>query len=249
MNRLILKNLKKRFNNTWALKGLNLELGKSEIFVLLGPNGAGKTTTLKLIAGLLHPTDGEIYIEGIDLGKNPVRAKSYIGYVPDEPFMYDKLTGREFIHFVSSIYNVPRVNYETRLPELLKTFGIGMWIDELSEGYSHGMKQRVIMCQLLLHNPDLILIDEPLVGLDPKTGKTVREVFLKLREQGKTLFISTHTLSFAKDVASKIGIISTGELKFIGNLDELAEISGKKDIEDIYLQLSQDDANGVRSLH
>ena len=111
-----------------------------------------------------------------------------------------------------------------------------------------GMKQRVIMCQLLLHNPDLILIDEPLVGLDPKTGKTVREVFIKLKEQGKTLFISTHTLSFAKDVASKIGIISTGELKFIGNLDELARISGKKDIEDIYLQLSKDD-NGVRSLH
>lgn len=248
MNRLILKNLKKRFNNTWALKGLNLELGKSEIFVLLGPNGAGKTTTLKLIAGLLHPTDGEIYIEGVDLNKNPIDAKSCIGYVPDEPFIYDKLTGREFINFVSSIYNVPRTDYETRLEGLFKTFGIGTWIDELSEGYSHGMKQRVIMCQLLLHNPDLILIDEPLVGLDPKTGKTVREIFLKLREQGKTLFISTHTLSFAKDVASKIGIISTGELKFIGNLDELAKISGKKDIEDIYLQLSQDD-NGVRSLH
>jgi ABC-2 type transport system ATP-binding protein len=241
VNRLILKNLKKRFNNTWALKGINLELGKGEIFVLLGPNGAGKTTTLKLIAGLLHPTDGEIYIEGVNLNENPIEAKSFIGYVPDEPFIYDKLTGREFIHFVSSIYNVPRTDYETRLQALFETFGIGAWIDELSESYSHGMKQRVIMCQLLLHNPDLILIDEPLVGLDPKSSKTVREIFLKLREQEKTLFISTHTLSFAKDIASKIGIINTGELKFIGNLDELAKISGKKDIEDIYLQLSVDD--------
>jgi ABC-2 type transport system ATP-binding protein len=243
MNRLVLKNLKKRFSNTWALKGLNLELEQGEIFVLLGPNGAGKTTTLKLIAGLLHPTDGEIYIEGIDLNKHPIEAKSFIGYVPDEPFIYDKLTGREFINFVASIYNVCRTNYETRLQELFETFDIGAWIDELSEGYSHGMKQRVIMCQLLLHNPDLILIDEPLVGLDPKTGKTVREIFLKLREQGKTLFISTHTLSFARDVASKIGIIGAGELRFIGNLDELADISGKKDIEEIYLELSED--NGV----
>lgn len=239
MNRLVIKNLKKRFNNVWALKGLNLVLNPGEIFVLLGPNGAGKTTTLKLIAGLLHPTEGEIFIKGIDLQKNPIAAKSVIGYVPDEPFIYDKLTGREFINFVAGIYKIDRVDYEHRLAELFTTFGVGSWIDEMSEGYSHGMKQRVIMCQLLLHDPDLILIDEPLVGLDPKTSKTVRELFLRLKENGKTLFISTHTLSFAQDVASKIGIIGAGELKFIGNIDELARISGKKDIEDIYLQLSE----------
>lgn len=240
MTRLIIKNLKKRFNNTWALKGLNLELARGEIFVLLGPNGAGKTTTLKLISGLLHPTSGEIHIEGIDMVKNPIAAKSHIGYVPDEPFIYSKLTGREFINFITGIYKVSREEYEKRLPTLLNIFDIGPWIDEMSEGYSHGMKQRVIMCQLLLHNPDLILIDEPLVGLDPKTSKTVRELFATLKEQGKTLFISTHTLSLARDVATKIGIISKGELKFIGSLDELARISGKKEIEDIYLQLSED---------
>jgi ABC-2 type transport system ATP-binding protein len=241
MKRLIIKNLKKRFNNTWALKGLNLELTEGEIFVLLGPNGAGKTTTLKLIAGLLHPTEGEIHIADVNLRKNPVVAKSHLGYIPDEPFIYNKLTGREFINFIAGIRKVERADYEKRLPALLKTFDIGPWIDEMSESYSHGMKQRVIMCQLLLHDPDLILIDEPLVGLDPKTSKTVRELFLKLKKQGKTLFISTHTLSFAKEVASKIGIISNGDLRFIGNLDELAEISGKKDIEEIYLQLSEDE--------
>ena len=240
MKRLIIKNLKKQFNNTWALKGLNLELTEGEIFVLLGPNGAGKTTTLKLISGLLHPTSGEIHIEGIDMARNPIAAKSHLGYVPDEPFIYSKLTGREFINFIAGVYKISKEDYEKRLPTLLDTFDIGPWVDEMSEGYSHGMKQRVIMCQLLLHNPDLILIDEPLVGLDPKTSKTVRELFGTLKEKGKTLFISTHTLSFARDVATKIGIISKGELKFIGTLDELAKISGKEEIEDIYLQLSED---------
>jgi ABC-2 type transport system ATP-binding protein len=242
MSRLVVKNLKKKFNSVWALRGLNLTLEPGEIFVLLGPNGAGKTTTLKLITGLLRPTEGEIFIEGTDLRKDPIKAKSYIGYVPDEPFIYNKLTGREFINFVASIYKVDKADYETRLAGLLKTFDIGEWIDELSESYSHGMKQRVIMCQLLLHNPELILIDEPLVGLDPKTSKTVRELFIKLKEEGKTLFVSTHTLSFAHDVATKIGIISQGALKFIGDIGELSRISGKKDIEDIYLKLSEDNA-------
>ncbi|UCF70191.1 MAG: ABC transporter ATP-binding protein [candidate division WOR-3 bacterium] len=238
MSRLVVRNLKKKFNSVWALRGFNLTLDPGEIFVLLGPNGAGKTTTLKLITGLLRPTEGEIFIEGTDLRKDPIKAKSHIGYVPDEPFIYNKLTGREFINFVASIYKVSRVDYETRLAGLLKTFDIGEWVDELSESYSHGMKQRVIMCQLLLHNPELILIDEPLVGLDPKTSKTVRELFIKLKEEGKTLFVSTHTLSFAREVATKIGIISQGELKFIGDINELSRISGKKDIEDIYLKLS-----------
>ena len=242
MPRLVIKNLKKKFNNTWALAGLNLQLNKGEIFVLLGPNGAGKTTTLKLIAGLLRPTEGEIFVEGINLSQDPIKAKSFLGYVPDEPFIYNKLTGREFINFVAAIYKVARNEYEARLATLMETFDIGPWIDELSESYSHGMKQRVIMCQLLLHDPDLVLIDEPLVGLDPKTSKTVRELFIKLKEDGKTLFISTHTLSFAREIATKIGIINRGQLKFIGDIDELSRISGKKDIEDIYLKLSEDDA-------
>ncbi|OPX18621.1 hypothetical protein BXT86_00215 [candidate division WOR-3 bacterium 4484_100] len=237
--RLIIKNLKKEFNGFWALKGLNLELGQGEIFVLLGPNGAGKTTTLKLITGLLHPTEGEIYIQGIDIKKEPIKAKSYIGYVPDEPFIYPKLTGREFINLVAGLYNVKKEDYEVRLQKLFKKFDVGEWIDELSEGYSHGMKQRVIMCQLLLHNPELILIDEPLVGLDPKTARTVRQTFLKLRQDGKTILISTHTLSFAREIATRLGIINHGELKFTGTLKELAEISGQKDIEEIYLKLTE----------
>ncbi|TET64617.1 MAG: ABC transporter ATP-binding protein [Candidatus Stahlbacteria bacterium] len=240
MKTLVIQNLKKKFGNVWAVKNLNLELNPGEIFVLLGPNGAGKTTTLKLIAGLLHPTDGEIYIKDIDVKKEPIKAKSLIGYIPDEPFIYNKLTGREFINFIAAIYNIKRENYEKRMEDLFKKLEIGDWIDEFSESYSHGMKQKVIMCQLFLHNPDLILIDEPLVGLDPKSSKTVREIFFDLKNKGKTFFICTHTLSFARDIASRIGIISTGELKFIGNLEQLSRISGAKDIEEIYLKLTEE---------
>ncbi len=240
MKTLVIQNLKKRFSNVWAVKNLNLELNQGEIFVLLGPNGAGKTTTLKLIAGLLHPTNGEIYIKDIDVKKEPIKAKSLIGYIPDEPFIYNKLTGREFINFIAAIYNIKRENYEKRMEDLFKKLEIGDWIDEFSESYSHGMKQKVIMCQLFLHNPDLILIDEPLVGLDPKSSKTVREIFFDLKNKGKTLFICTHTLSFAKEIASRIGIINKGELKFIGNLEQLSRISGAEDIEEIYLKLTEE---------
>jgi ABC-2 type transport system ATP-binding protein len=247
MKTLVIKNLKKKFGSVWAVKNLNLELEPGEIFVLLGPNGAGKTTTLKLIAGLLHPDDGDVVINGINIRKNPLEAKSRIGYIPDEPFIYNKLTGREFINFVAGIYGVKRDDYEKNMAELFKRFGVGAWIDGFSEGYSHGMKQKIVMCQLLLHNPELILIDEPLVGLDPKSSKTVRETFIELRNQGKTLFICTHTLSFAQDIASKIGIINVGEMKFIGNLNELAKISGKRDIEEIYLKLSEESVEDTNS--
>jgi ABC-2 type transport system ATP-binding protein len=240
MKTLIVKQLRKRFSKIWALKDLNLELDKGEIFVLLGPNGAGKTTTLKLIAGLFHPTYGDIYINGIDLKSEPLKAKALTGYIPDEPFIYNKLTGREFINFIAGIYNIKKEDYDGRMDTLFKKLDIGAWIDDFSETYSHGMKQKVIMCQLFLHNPDLILIDEPLVGLDPKSSKTVRETFLELKAQDKTLFICTHTLSFAREIASRIGIISGGELKFIGSLQQLAKISGKKDIEEIYLRLSEE---------
>lgn len=240
MKTLVIKELCKRFGKVWALKNLNLELDKGEIFVLLGPNGAGKTTTLKLIAGLFHPTCGDIFIKGIDLEKKPLKAKALTGYIPDEPFIYNKLTGREFINFIAGIYDINKEKYEGRMNELFQKLEIGDWIDDYSETYSHGMKQKVIMCQLFLHNPDLILIDEPLVGLDPKSSKTVRETFLELKAQDKTLFVCTHTLSFAKEIADRIGIINNGELKFIGDLEQLAKISGKKDIEEIYLRLSEE---------
>jgi ABC-2 type transport system ATP-binding protein len=239
MKTLLIKALNKRFKDLWAVKDLNLELSAGEIFVLLGPNGAGKTTTLKLIAGLLHPDSGSISVGGFDITRDPIRAKSLLGYIPDEPFIYSKLTGREFINFVAGLYGFNKEDYEEQLEGLFERFEIGSWIDEFSEGYSHGMKQKVIMCQLLIHDPVLILIDEPLVGLDPKVSKVVRETFFELREAGRTLFVCTHTLSFAREIASRIGIVNHGELKFVGGLEELSKQAGVKDIEEIYLKLSE----------
>ncbi|MEO0135909.1 MAG: ABC transporter ATP-binding protein [candidate division WOR-3 bacterium] len=240
MKTLLVKNLSKSFSGVPAVKNLSLELAKGEIFALLGPNGAGKTTTLKLIAGLLHPDSGEIKLNGIELKKEPVKYKSLIGYVPDEPFIYDKLTGREFINLVAGLFGVSKIEYEKRMATLIKKFEIGPWIDELAETYSHGMKQKIIMCQLLIHDPLLILIDEPLVGLDPKMSKVVRETFMELAQQGKTLMVSTHTLYFAQQIAHRLGIINKGELKFVGTPEELAQLTGRKDIEEIYLKLTEE---------
>ncbi len=240
MKSLIINNLSKSFDGIWAVRNLSLELNKGEIFVLLGPNGAGKTTTLKLIAGLLHPNAGEITLNGVDLRKDPIKYKSLLGYVPDEPFIYNKLTGREFINFVAGLFGIKKELYDKKLNTLIKRFEIGAWIDEPSETYSHGMKQKIIMCQLLIHEPELILIDEPLVGLDPKMSKIVRETFIELGNNGKTLLVSTHTLPFAQQIANRIGIINKGELKFVGTTEELAGVSGRKDIEEIYLKLTEE---------
>jgi ABC-2 type transport system ATP-binding protein len=240
MKTLIIDDLSKNYGEVTAVRDLHLELHEGEIFVLLGPNGAGKTTTLKLIAGLLKPTKGSIMIKDTDIEAKPLVAKSHISYIPDEPFIYRKLTGREFINFAAGIRNLDVAEYGDRLERLFSRFGIGDWIDDFSENYSHGMKQKVIMCQLFLINSDLILIDEPLVGLDPKTSKTVREMFRDLKDKKKTLLISTHTLSFAQDIADRIGIISHGSLKFNGTLKQLAAVSGKEDIEAIYLKLSEE---------
>jgi ABC-2 type transport system ATP-binding protein len=239
MKTLVIKDLKKAYGEVIAVDHLDLELNEGEIFVLLGPNGAGKTTTLKLIAGLLKPNRGSIIVRNTDIHDNPLAAKSHISYVPDEPFIYRKLTGREFISFVAGIRNLNLNDYHQRLEELFARFEIGDWIDDFSENYSHGMKQKVIMCQLFLLNSDLILIDEPLVGLDPKSSKTVRDMFRELKKAKKTLLISTHTLSFAQEIADRIGIISNGNLKFTGDLEELARVSGQQDIEAIYLRLSE----------
>ena len=241
MANLDIKNLGKKYSRQWAVHDLDLALNPGEIFVLLGPNGAGKTTTLKLAAGLLNPDQGEVLIKGINIHKEPIRAKRFIGYIPDEPFIYNKLTGREFINFVAGIYQVDSVKYQTRLKDYMELFEIGPWIDEFAETYSHGMKQKIVMCQLLMHDPEIILIDEPLVGLDPKSSKTVREVFQKEMNNNKTLLICTHTLSFAQEIATRIGIINHGRLKFTGSLDELSRIAGKKNIEDIYIELSEID--------
>lgn len=230
-------NLAKRFNELWAVRELNLEIGEGEIFTFLGPNGAGKTTTIKLLTGLLKPTTGKVYLGGYDLEKERLKALRLVSYISDQPYLYDKLSGREFLKFIGELYLVK--NIRERLEELLKTFELTEVGDRLIEDYSHGMRQKLIFSASLLHDPRLIIIDEPMVGLDPKSVRLVKDILRRQAGAGVTIFLSTHTLSLAEELASRIGIIDQGRLIALGTLAELkARAKEAGHLEDIFLELT-----------
>ena len=226
---LVIQGLSKSFNTTPAVNDLDLELSQGEIFVLLGPNGAGKTTTIRLIAGILIPDSGRITIGGYDLHRDPEKAKALIGLIPDSPFLYDLLTGREFIHFVGMLRGMDRSTIEARLGELNRYIDFGDWLDQRCGGYSHGMKQRLMFAQALLHYPELLLIDEPMVGLDPRAMLKVIDLLIQVKARTGIL-ISTHLIPLAEELADRLGIIVNGKLKYLG---ERGEFSGM--IEQIFL--------------
>lgn len=238
MSLLKIDSVSKSFNNVRAVENLSLVLEKGEIFVLLGPNGAGKTTTLKLIAGLLRPDAGNIYIEDTDNQKLPEKAKSHLGYISDDPFIYRRLSGREFLYFVGGVFRIPKVQYEKKIEEIIRLLDIGPWIDSPSGEYSHGMRQKVILGQALLHEPSLYLIDEPLVGLDPKSSKDVKRLFREERNKGRTFLISTHLLPLTEEIADRVGIIDKGRLRFMGTVPELKKLASEENIEEMYLKLT-----------
>ena len=230
-------NLAKRFNELWAVRELNLEIGEGEIFTFLGPNGAGKTTTIKLLTGLLKPTTGKVFLGGYDLEKERLQALRLVSYISDQPYLYDKLSGREFLKFIGELYLVK--NLRERMEELLKTFELTEVGDRLIEDYSHGMRQKLIFSASLLHDPRLIIIDEPMVGLDPKSVRLVKDILRRQAAKGVTIFLSTHTLSLAEELASRIGIIDQGRLIALGTLAELkARAKEARHLEDIFLELT-----------
>ncbi len=235
-------NLTKDFGSIRAVDNLCLDIPEGELFAFLGPNGAGKTTTIKMLTGLLKPTSGKIFIGGYDIEKDYLKAKALISYIPDAPFLYDKLTGREFLNLVAGLYGLEREE-KRKIPELLDFFGLSSWENRLVEDYSHGMRQKLIMGASLLHHPRLIIIDEPLVGLDPRSARQVKDVLKrKSQEEGVTIFISTHTLSLAEELAGRIGIIDRGRLIALGTVEELkrqAHSSGK--LEETFLKLTEDE--------
>lgn len=234
-----IKNVSKKFGDLWAIKDLNLDVYKSEIFAFLGPNGAGKTTTLKLLTGLLKPTTGKIEIAGYDILTHPVDAKKLLAYIPDEPYLYEKLTGREFLNFVSTLYGIPKFQTEGKIQKFVEYFEMGSYIDDLIQGYSHGMKQRLVFSAAFIHDPLVIVIDEPLVGLDPASVRKVKQLLKAKAQQGVTVFVSTHTLSFAEDIATRIGIIDKGLLLRVGNLEELKAKSGIEGrLEEVFLKIT-----------
>ncbi|CUS96894.1 ABC-2 type transport system ATP-binding protein [Candidatus Kryptobacter tengchongensis] len=207
-----LENLTKKFGDFVAVDNLSLEVKPGEFFGFLGPNGAGKTTTIKMIAGLIQPTSGKIFICGIDALKEPEKAKSYLSYIPDQPYMYDKLTGREFLYFVGGLFKMEKEKIKEKIDLLVEHFEIGKWIDRKVEEYSQGMKQRVIIASALLHEPRVIVIDEPMIGLDPRSAKIVKDTLKQKSKEGTTIFMSTHSLEVAEELCDTIGIIKDGKL-------------------------------------
>ena len=233
--------LTKRYNDFPAVNGLNLAIQKGEIFGFIGPNGAGKTTTINMMAGVLAPTSGAVMICGINIQDHPKKAKSKIGYIPDRPYLYEKLTGIEFLKFIGDLYGVDEGTFLNRSREKLQLFSLSEWADDLIESYSHGMKQRLVMASALLHDPEVIIIDEPMVGLDPLVINMVKSLFQHLAKEGVTIFMSTHTLKVAEDICDRIGIIHKGALVATGTSEDLKRNIKDKDadLEEIFIKLTE----------
>lgn len=237
-----LRNLTKRFGNVVAVHELALSVPQREIFGFIGPNGAGKTTTLRMMGGVLAPTEGSVIIDGLAMDKNPEDAKRRIGFIPDRPFLYEKLTGMEFLRFTADLYGIEDGLFRKKSEELLKQFTLWDWANELIEAYSHGMKQRLIISAALLHDPKVIVVDEPMVGLDPAGIRMVKELFRDLSRRGTTIFMSTHTLAVAEDVCHRIGIIHKGHLIATGTIEELMHQAQLQegDLEEVFLILTEE---------
>lgn len=237
---ILTRALTKRFGQKIAVHELDLEIPRGEFFCFLGPNGAGKTTTIKMLTGLMQPTSGVALIGGNDVQKNPVAAKRLLGYIPDHPFLYEKLTGREFMRFVAGLYKMTSRGTNERADELLHTFEIGTVADQLIENYSHGMRQKLSFASCFLHEPQVVIVDEPWVGLDPKNIRFVKDYLKQRTREGLTVLMSTHTLSIAEEVADRVGIINLGKLLRVGTVGEILALSERPgSLEDVFLELTR----------
>ena len=242
---IALNRLTKRFGNISAVKDLNLTVPAGEIFGFIGPNGAGKTTTIRMMGGILQPTSGDVTICGIPMRTQPEKAKHKIGFIPDRPYLYEKLTGMEFLGFTADLYGVDRKEFPQKAEALLEMFSLSDWASELIESYSHGMRQRLIMTAALLHDPEVIIVDEPMVGLDPAGIKMVKVLFKRLAMKGVTIFMSTHTLKVAEDICDRIGIIYRGTLLTSGTTEMLRQKASlaEADLEEIFIKLTSENTD------
>lgn len=238
-----LEHLTKHFGRIAAVDDLSLEVRGGEIMAFLGPNGAGKTTTLRMIGGLLEPTGGRIEVKGHDLARSPLEVKQIMGFIPDRPYLYEKLTAREFLVFSGGLYGVQPDRAASRGKELLRLFDLTDWSDELIESFSHGMKQRLVLSSALLHEPEVLVIDEPMVGLDPRGARMLKNLFRGLRDRGVTILLSTHTLSVAEEICDRVAIIHKGRLISVGTVEDLRVLSHKHEagLEDVFLSLTSED--------
>ncbi|MFS8540563.1 MAG: ABC transporter ATP-binding protein [Tissierellales bacterium] len=241
---LKLKNLSKTYSKGQikAVDNITLEVKPGEIFGFLGPNGAGKTTTIKMIVGLLKPDEGKVFIDGIDVWENPLEAKKKISYVPDTPEVYDKLKGIEYLNFIADIYGVPKDIRQERIEKYLDIFELENAIGNIIGSYSHGMKQKLVLISALIHEPELFILDEPMVGLDPKSSFNLKEIMRQRCKEGKTVFFSTHVLEVAEKLCDRIAIINKGKIIALGTMDELRSAAeDKESLEKIFLELTDDE--------
>lgn len=233
------RELVKKYGEKIAVDGVSFEVAAGEIFGFLGPNGAGKTTTIKMIVGLLKPTSGSVRVAGFDVQSEPLLAKASCGYVPDEPNLYPKLSGRELLRFVGSLYRLPPEQVRRRTDELLRLFELAQAGDDTIDSYSHGMQQKTALAAALVHDPRVLVLDEPTVGLDPRSARLIKDLLRQMADRGAAVFLSTHILEIAERMCDRIGIINQGRLIAVGTMDQLRSLSaGKTSLEDIFLNLT-----------
>lgn len=240
---LLLKGLTKNFGNFTAVNSIDLNINQGELFGFLGPNGAGKTTTIKMITGLLSPTSGNIFLDGEDVWKKQIESKMKIGYIPDQPFLYDKLTGREFLYFSGGLYGISKNILKDKIEEMLDLLKFGNWIDKRTEDYSQGMRQRITIASAFLHEPELIVVDEPMVGLDPQSAFDVKKMFVDKAQSGTTIFMSTHSLNVVEEICSTVGIINKGNMIFHDSIDALhkLKLDRNNNLEELFIQLTNEE--------
>jgi ABC-2 type transport system ATP-binding protein len=232
----------KNYDGQRAVVDLELAIRAGECFCFLGPNGAGKTTTIKMLTGLLVPTSGRAVVAGYDLQSDPVEAKRRIGYIPDRPYLYEKLTGRDFFTFVGDLFGIGRTRQQAQMERYFELFRLAHAADQFIEDYSHGMRQKLVFAAALMHEPEVMIVDEPMVGLDPQSARTIKRLLREQAAGGATVFLSTHTLSVAEEVADRIGVIHKGRLLFLGTIAELRErLARDGNLEDLFLQLTEDE--------
>jgi ABC-2 type transport system ATP-binding protein len=236
-----LTDVSKRYGTKLAVDRLTLAVPAGELFAFLGPNGAGKTTTIKMLCGLLFPTGGTVRVGGFDVQAAGDEARRLIAFVPDTPFLYEKLTGREFLQFIADMYGMPRDRGRDRIDAMIATFGLDSFVDDLTERYSHGMRQRTVFAAALLHEPKVLIVDEPTVGLDPKSIRLLKDLLRQQAAGGTTVFLSTHSLDIAQELAHRIGVVNKGRLIGCGTLDALrkqADLQGT--LEEVFLKLTEE---------
>ena len=241
------ENLVRRFGSTVAVDGISFRVDDGEIYGLLGPNGSGKSTTMKILAGILPPTSGRVVVGRVDVSQNPLRVKEITGYVPETPALYESLTPVEFFNFVGSVRRIPEEKLQERVDALVRAFGIEEYLGEMIGSLSFGTRQKVSLISAMLHDPEVLILDESMNGLDPKSARILRELLMDFREEGKSIVFSTHVLALAEMICDRIGVIYNGRLIAEGTVEQLKELAHEESLEDVFLKLteSRDEVLGI----